>query len=37
MGEPALIASGPWTAVTDCVPPTPILNVVYAGQVKVQG
>ena len=37
MGEPALIAPGPpWTAVTDCVPPTPLLNVVYAGQVKVQ-
>jgi hypothetical protein len=37
MGEPPLIAPGPpWTAVTDCVPPTPLLNVVYAGQVKVQ-
>jgi hypothetical protein len=36
-GEPALIASGPWTAVTDCVPPTPMLNVVSPGQMKVQG
>ena len=37
MGEPALIAPGPpWTAVTDCVPPTPLLNVVNPGQMTVQ-
>ena len=37
MGEPPLIAPGsPWTAVTDCVPPTPILNVVFPGQTTVQ-
>ena len=32
-----VIAPGsPWTAVTDCVPPTPILNVVFPGQTTVQ-
>jgi hypothetical protein len=36
MGEPPLVAPGPWTATTDCVPPTPILNVVFAGQTTVQ-
>jgi hypothetical protein len=37
MGEPPLIAAGaPWTAATDCVPPTPLLNVVSPGQMTVQ-
>ena len=37
MGEPALISAGPWTAATDCVPPTPLLNVASPGQTKVMG